>query len=99
MENNVDTAGERRGKLETKKIFTSLRTPGISASHPHAGTHTLTGGSVTCSPVFFTQLPLHCFILQMCATVFFNKNLCLEERATVEQSRTEMIAYQREVCS
>lgn len=55
-------------------------------------------GLVSCSPVS-AQLLLHCFIPRMWAVVFFNNNLCEEERATVEQSRTDVIAYQGEVCS
>lgn len=55
-------------------------------------------GLVSFSPVS-AQLLLHCFIPRMWAVVFFNNNLCEEERATVEQSRTDVIAYQGEVCS
>ena len=39
--NNVYTSGERRGKPETKKKFTSLETHlGHRASHTHTHTHT-----------------------------------------------------------
>ena len=92
----------RGGKTGHKEdIHKSWNTWDISLTHTHTHTeaHTLTEDLRTHSPVPLVHFLLPWFILRMWAVVFFNNDLCVEERATAEQSRTEVIAYQREVCS
>lgn len=71
--------GREERKRETKKIFTSLEPPGISASHPHAETQTLTEALITCSPVFCAATPALFYSADVSYSVF-NKNLCVEEK-------------------
>lgn len=89
------SGGETGDKEDIQKSWNTwdiCLTPTCSNTYTKSRLDNLQSSFCTATPELF-------YSADVSYSVFNKKNLCVEERATVEQSRTEMIAYQREVCS